>query len=483
MFLVVVFDGLRRSHVTAGTMPNLARFVAAGFDVTNSRSVFPSATRVNASAFSTGTVPARNGLVANKFFDPGIFADRVVDTSDRAHLDAGTRAYGGSFLTATTLGEALAQAGRRLGVWSCASPGTTFLLHPRAAEFGHYRLCLRDDETGGSPELAAAIERFGPVPPAGRPNTARVDYVARILLAEIEASRLPDVSVVWFNDPDLTYHYKGIGSPEAMEALAGVDRAFGEICAAVAASPYAERLQIVAMSDHGQIVARRRIDVAAALARAGLRYGDGLGPDIDVAGGLGSSGALRVRDRDPRLVARLAAVLREQDWCGPVFTAGSGGIEGAAPGTLDLSLLLTAHPRMPDLYYVMRADEDAVVDGIEGATDFISDVPEGGGIHGGLARQEMNSLLALGGSLFLPARRSALPGGIIDVAPTMLSLLGIPRPDTMFGRPLVEAIPGRESEAPELRTSAARVEQDGRHMTLRRWHVGRTTYLDGVSVG
>jgi hypothetical protein len=474
--LVAVFDALRRDHVTPDRMPRLAAFTANGSAVPRSRSVFPSATRVNASAFSTGGPPVQHGVVANKFFDPAAFPDRLIDTSSRSEVEEAMKATGMPFLTARSLGEEIGASGRRMGVWSSASRGTTYLTHPHAESLGHQRLCLHD-VTAETAEGRAVLERYGPLPPAGRPNTARMTYLARMLADTIERCAEPDVSLIWFNDPDMTYHYKGIGSADARDAVLGVDQAFGMLLDAIAGRPDRERFQIIAMSDHGQIVARERIDVKARFVAGGLRYGQRFGEDVAVVGNLSSISALRVRDT--QALYDVCAFLLDQEWVGAVFTAGLGGTAGVVPGTFNKDLLMIGHSRAPDIYFVMASDGE-VTHGVPGGGPYLSDVPEGGGMHGGLNLREINNVLALSGSRIRRGFASSLPGGVIDVAPTVLSLLGLERPRTMIGRVLAETMADGEEGAHDEVETVAEVAYNGRKSRLVRHSVGRATYIGGL---
>ena len=474
--LVAVFDGLRRDHVTPDRMPRLAAFTGAGSDIRRSRSVFPTATRVNASAFSTGAPGAVNGVIANKYFDPAAFPDRLIDTSDRNALEAAMKASGMPFLAARTLGEEIASHGLTMGVWSAASRGTTYLTHPHAERFGHRRLALHDmaADPRSSPEI---LDRFGPVPPAGRPNSARSLYLARLLVDTFERGAEPDVSVIWFNDPDMTYHYRGLGSEEARESLRAVDEGFGLLLDAIAARPDADRFQVVAMSDHGQIVARNLIDMKGAFGKAGIRYGKAFGDEVEVVGNVSSTSALRVRDTGA--LYRVAELLLNQPWVGAVFTAGLGGPTGIVPGTLNKDLLNISHSRAPDLYCVMASDEE-VSHGVPGGGPYLSDVPEGGGMHGGLNRHEINNVLALGGSRAKKSFVSDIPGGIVDVAPTILALLGKWPAPSMVGRVWSEALLDGGGEEPEVVETVAESWHNGRVVRLTRNTVGRTSYIAGL---
>ncbi|HYS45820.1 MAG TPA: alkaline phosphatase family protein, partial [Rhizomicrobium sp.] len=52
--IIFVADGLRYGSVERGNMPNMAKLKTEGVDFTNSHSLFPTITTVNASAIATG---------------------------------------------------------------------------------------------------------------------------------------------------------------------------------------------------------------------------------------------------------------------------------------------------------------------------------------------------------------------------------------------------------------------------------------------
>ena len=52
--IIFVADGLRYGSVEPGNMPNMARLKSQGVDFTNSHSLYPTVTTVNASAIATG---------------------------------------------------------------------------------------------------------------------------------------------------------------------------------------------------------------------------------------------------------------------------------------------------------------------------------------------------------------------------------------------------------------------------------------------
>ena len=121
--LIVVFDALRPEFVRPGLMPNLSAFAKGGVRFENSRSTFPTETRVNQTAVLTGCYPRKHGIVGNKFPDADIFPDRVIDTGINEQIvEAFAKARGG-LIKMPTLGERLALGGRRYAALSAGTPG------------------------------------------------------------------------------------------------------------------------------------------------------------------------------------------------------------------------------------------------------------------------------------------------------------------------------------------------------------------------
>jgi hypothetical protein len=478
-FVIFVFDALRRDMITAGHMPHLRRFVDEGCDFPHSRCVFPSETRVNAAALACGAVPAATGVVANKLFDPRVFADRLFRSGKHEDMQAAERAYGGAFVTAPTLGELLADAGRTLAVVSTATAGATHLLNPRSETLKQVTLALSDWRRSTPAAYAQRmLEKHGPIPAAAKPNLARIRLQMDMVLDSVLPEVAPDALIVWFSDPDSTYHECGIGSPESLAAIRNVDLQFGRFLDVWRAHPEHERCTVAVCSDHAQVGAQRRVDVKAALAADGLAVGAAFDGHAPFAGSMGYSGAVRVAGGDARRIAELAHWLNEQPWCGNVFTPHGDGVRGGVPGTLDRALLMLEHERSPELYYTMRADERPNAWGWPGTCWYDSnEIPLGGGTHGGLHRIEMNNLLALQGGRYKRGYRSPWPASQTDLAPTLLAELGIAPPPQMTGRMLSEAL-AQGSEPPPLETRVCEAATARSAQFLRVWRVGGSAYID-----
>lgn len=446
-FLFVLFDGLRRDMVRADTAPAIHGFRQSWTDFPNSASVFPVETRVQVSSFVTGSFPGHaalhpagdnqrpgHGIMGNSFYDPELGFDGPMDTSDDAKMTAAAKHYG-RLQGSRNIGEILHDAGRKYAVVTTGKIGNARLLNLGAAAQGQPVFSIWGaDISSPAAEFDAVIQRFGPVPKQEFPNVAVMDYAANVLLEEFIPKHDADVQVVWFNEPDLSFHYREIGSPESLRAIRAVDDAFRRILDWWEAEGREEGWQIVAASDHGQITVTGQVNVADELAKAGFRVGRAIGPDVDVVVKRSYAGGISIRDRDPAMTEKIFEWLIRQEWCGLVFSREDR--EGALP----MSAINVAGSRAPDLYVVLRTSDGANAHGYPGLCYADNgDISVGGGMHGGLHQHELNNLLTAGGDLFREAHVVETPTGLVDIVPTMLAALEVAAPASMTGRVLAEA--------------------------------------------
>lgn len=476
--VIAVFDGLRPDLVTPELTPNILRLAAQGTWFRQARSVFPSVTRVATSSIAAGAPPIVHGIVGNAFYHRAAIADRIFDTSDAGLIRRAEAHHDGRLLAADTFGDVLARAGKRLAVVHTGSAGSAHFINPRARANGHWTFSMHGTGATQTPEaVEAAIARLGPLPERELPRLQELAYGGRVMTELVLPELRPEVALIWFNEPDTTFHYRGLGSSDAMAGLRAADRAFGAILDWVEAQPDAERIAVVVASDHGQIstgsveplfeTARNAgFDLSAAKAIDGAAL---------VATG-GMSGEIRLREGDRAEIGRIADWLMRQPAIGHVFSPDRNGVEGEVPGTLSLALMGTGHAdRQPELMFVLKSSLDQDEYGLPGLGAMTpGDVPLGGGMHGGINPHELNTVLILGGTG--EGAVSQEPAGIIDIGPTVLGLLGLAPAAGMVGRNL--AAPARE-EARIARHSAGAgafaqhvdiVEQDGRRFILGGGH-------------
>jgi arylsulfatase A-like enzyme len=479
LFLIVVFDALRPDMATPELMPNLNRFMAEGVNFKNARAVFPTSTRTNAAALATGSTPRRNGIIQNKYFDPNVFPDRIFKPFKTPDIEAAMAVYDGKLLSTPSLGDTVAGAGYSMATVLSGSCGTARLMDPNARERGRINLGFIDwEDSCPSDVVRKLVETHGPIPESVRPNIEAIRVQTDMVIGSIYPEHQPDITVLWFSEPDQTHHYHGVGSDKMAPAIRCVDNQFGRILEWRRLSGLEDRLQIIALSDHGHITARERIDVNAEAAKAGLVIGEHFADGADYAGYTSYSGSLRVRDRDPKRMAALVDWLSHQPWCGMIFTPGGNGIEGCIPGTLDHASVLMDHPRTPEVFYIMRNDDAVFGDGIVGSTFCNGPYPAGGGTHGGLHEKELQIVMAAQGSMFKAGQESHHPAGIIDITPTILHALRLEQPQGSDGRVLTEALADYDEEPPAAETTVHSVERHGAVQHLKVTRVGSTTYLD-----
>lgn len=478
-FVWCVFDGLRRDMISVDGTPNLHALLAHGVDFPSSRSVFPSVTRVNTTAMACGAIPAATGVIANKLFDPGVFEDRILHTGLFDHIAAAERAYNGHFVEVAALGDMLAGHGLSVAVVSTGSAGTTHLLNPRASSLKQVTLCLTDWRASTPSDYAQHIlDRFGPIPPNAKPNIERMTRQMDMALNAVIPDIQPDVLIIWFTDPDATYHRFGLGSPESLAAIHHADAQLGRLMARRDASPDGENCQIIVCSDHGQITARERIDIRQEARTAGMEIAASATGHETFVGNIDYCGTIRVAPNDTRDLHRMVAWLMEQPWCAAIFTTTDRGTSGLVPGTFSLALAGIHHKRAPQIYYTMVADDRPNAWGLPGSCYFDStDIAPGGGIHGGLHKIEMNNFLGLNGAKFKDNYVSRWPASHTDIVPTILHSFGIEIPASVTGRVLTEAL-AKGDVPPEAESYTISTQTHGRSQHLALWRVGHSTYVN-----
>ncbi|MDX2315355.1 MAG: alkaline phosphatase family protein [Gammaproteobacteria bacterium] len=481
-FLLVGFDGLRPEMVTEELMPNLYRHAAEGVTFKNHRCVFPSETYVNLLSLVTGSVPSRHGLVANHYLDAKVDPRERFEGSSVERIEKAQRAYGGKLFDALSLGEILGQAGRRMAVISTNTPGSTRLKHHQVLDHAHLSLsCHTPDASHPRHEVEAIVERLGTPSQKVFPDVEGLSYATDVFLEHVCGGELPDLTILWYGEPDNSYHVFGIGETESLDALRHADAEFGRILNWWRSSDKHDSLQIIAISDHAHITQKTQVNMQDLLRDAGFNVDDNLADGADLALVPGYSGRIWLRDNDAGRTQVVAQALMEMDCCGMVFTAGRDDIEGIVPGSFSRSLVMADHPRSPDIYYILRTDDENDSNGFMGTCYFDTGLPVGGGIHGGLHHKELNPLCAATGSLFGEGVAVETHSGIVDIAPTILHGLGISPPATMEGRVLHEAFADNRgtpeaSVAETFETGTGHYEQ-----VLRRSRVGDACYLDGGS--
>lgn len=474
--LIVVFDALRPEFATPKLMPNLNNFAKRGVRYTDSHSTFPTETRVNQSAVITGCYPGKHGLVANKFMRPDASPGKVFNTGNEDELKAAIARLDSDLLHMPTLGQRLAGIQKTYATISTGTPGGARLINLDAEEVGGFRLSLqRPDAASPAGVLKHITETIGPMPKYVLPALDWVSYAVDCYLDYVEKEITPDVMLLWLSEPDESFHHIGIGAPGSLSAIRHVDQEFGRILKHHEQQITSGRLQIITLSDHGQISLKGEpLDLAAKFREGGFNIGTTAGENQQGVAIIDNAGGIWLIRPDAALVSELVNWLQHQNWCGPLFTRDGTG------GTLRHEEVCIDHAHAPDIAMVFRHTDEDNSWGISGETLHDAGYPIGGGCHGGLSRHELHNFLALSGSRFGKARVIDLPAGNVDITPTIMKIFGHDISNDVDGRILVEALSGPEipnAEAPVGHTYSSR-NKSGAVTHLNVTQLSGTLYID-----
>ena len=451
--MIVGIDGLQPAQVTPELTPKLAAWASGGVIFEDHHAVFPTVTRTNVVSMLTGRYPGGHGLAANNLvirdFDPHRFVPamrhELTEVADKT----------GRVLLAPNLADILGANGMEFVAVGTGTSGNAFLQNPNASRAGgatiHPEFCLP-----GSLHKEL-VSRFGSWPDKRPEDEKRLARAVQVLTEYVLSERCPAVSMLWFSDPDSAQHAAGVGSGLAVRSLAAVDRQFGSLLAWLEQSGRDANTYVIVVSDHGYSTITGTVDVEGWVREAGFRSGDR--PGGVVVAPNGGSVLFYVHGHDRATADRLAARLMEQPWCGPLFAAEAGG---PIPGTLPLSLVGSEGPRAPDLAMSFTWDSTPNEAGFPGHIycAAVGPAAPGLGMHGSMSRHEQRCVLIARGPSFKSGVALATPSGNVDLAPTVLSILGISGGEEMDGRPLHEAlIDGPEPQPAEAAAEVSEAER------------------------
>lgn len=294
--IIFVWDGLRPDSVSRHETPNLWALREAGVWFDDNHSTYPTFTMMNASAFATGSFPATAGFYGNTLWQAGPkgknVAGAAVDfnqpayTEDWAILDA-LNAYCGNQLTlvgtlfqaAQAMGLVTATVGKSGASYiqdykrggyildeNLAAPSTLatelqdagYAL-PKNTPNGHPAGAValapgNDDPTAQAPTVTVTwpngLKNGDPTDASGAKATAANDYMMKAYLGYILPNKKPDLSVIWFRDPDTTQHAYGPGSGNYRLALRAQDQRLGELLARLKALGIDKSTNVIVATDH-----------------------------------------------------------------------------------------------------------------------------------------------------------------------------------------------------------------------------------------
>jgi arylsulfatase A-like enzyme len=282
------------------------------------------------------------------------------------------------------------------------------------------------------------------VPPPDPDDIGQMNWTDTVLREYVLPERKPDVVIDWMGPLDSAQHAEGVGSPRALEALRQIDRSLSESLARIEALGLTGRTTVIVTSDHGFAHHRTGVDVVGRLVEAGIKASR-TSADVIVAS-QSQSLLFYLPGAGPDRVEQVVRFLQGEPWVDVVFTAGGTGGLGRVSGTFSLDMIGGAHAdRAPDIVVSLPWQDALNAHGVQGAQTIASSTSgpltgQASG-HGGLSPWVVRNTFVAWGEGVPGGRRVDLPVSLADVAPTVLTLLGLPAPSGAgHGRVLVEIL-------------------------------------------
>jgi len=344
--IIFVADGLRYGSVEPGNMPNMARLKSQGVDFTNSHSLYPTVTTVNASAIATGHGIGDTGDFGNTLYVGTPMVSLKGSTlgflENDTVLDEMNQKFGGNYLDETTLLAAARAKGWQTAIVGKEGPAR---IQDSTADADGGQTLILDDSTGhegglGLPNWFTANVRQAFVgndaPKTSVPNIEQEVWMmkatTRIVLPHFQSTGKPFALLFWSRDPDASQHgtrdslgemVPGINGPSGLAGTRDADTMLGELLAYLKASGLDKTTDVFVTADHGFTTINHSsatspsahfnpsaplvdlpsgflaIDLAASLGMP-LRAPGDTGPPLDFTNGAALPGGSGMLGSDPR---------------------------------------------------------------------------------------------------------------------------------------------------------------------------------------
>jgi arylsulfatase A-like enzyme len=486
--VLVVWDGMRPDFITADGTPTLYALAQSGTRFARNHSVYITSTEVNGAAIATGCYPGRNGILANREYRPEVSITRIFATEDANAVRILDALRGGAYLRIPTLAERVQKAGHRTAV---AGTKPVALLHDRnhirtASQGSTILFAGKSFPAEAARRIAGRIGKFPEYPSAEflAPNTAQNEWTTRALVEELWRDGVPKFSTLWLGDPDYSQHLTQPGSPTARAAIRDSDDRLAQVLRALEKKRVRDKTDIFVVSDHGFSTIDRGVDLTALFKAGGFKTMLGY-HQVPRAGevlllALAGSVQLYVPGHDAALIARLVEFLQRSDFAGPIFT------REPLPGTFALRDARIDSPDSADIVFSFRWSP--APNRWQAPGSFVADTKHPGyGSHASLSHFDIHNTLVAAGPDIRAGFVDELPTANVDVAPTILRLLGITPEEPLDGRVLWEAFAAVDWDAPKPETKfvEANATVGGRpwRSYLKFTQLGDYAYLDEGNAG
>jgi arylsulfatase A-like enzyme len=477
---------MRPDFITPENTPVLHAFGAHGTFFDNNHSFYVTTTEVNGTVLATGMFPRHSGIVANREYRPEINLMKPFATESASAVRIGDALSDGHYIDALTVAELVQKAGFKTAVAGTKPIG---LLHDRnfdrAGKNGSVTLFAGKTYPDKFIDtLTAALGKWPDSPDTTdiinpKPNTAQNLWTTHALIDHLWRDGVPKYTVLWLGDPDFSQHYTAPGSPTALAGIHNSDTHFGLMLDALKARGVADKTDVVVVSDHGFSTIEHTVDLVAALKQVGIKavreHKMTPAPGSVLVVNVGGTTSLYVTGHDPAVLQQCVDLLQTRSFAGPIFT------KAGLPGTFSLESARLDSPHAPDITFSFRWNSQPNKYGAPGL--IVGEAKRaGGGTHGTLGKSDVHNTLVAAGPDFHAGFRNSLPTGNIDVAPTILHLLGITPPEPRDGRVLAEALVGAAASNAQPETKRLEAERTIGPVTWRQYLQTTTfagsTYFD-----
>jgi arylsulfatase A-like enzyme len=290
--IIFVWDGLRPDSISASTTPNLWDLSKKGVFFKNNHATYPTFTMMNSSSFNTGDFPDKVGFYGNWVYAPGpagnYASEKAVDysqpvfTEDWSVLLTLNSFYDNELLMVKRLLQAAQEKGKTTAI--VGKSGAAFMFDLDRKGYGidenavfpkalaselqsagyalpkntpimwpDIRLPSSNGDPTGRPSPAKLADNTTSDPTVGitSPNSSSNKYMMDIFLQYLLPKKDPDISVIWFRDPDTTEHIYGVGTKAYLDALNSMDTELGQLVTQLKSLNQYNNTDIIIVSDHG----------------------------------------------------------------------------------------------------------------------------------------------------------------------------------------------------------------------------------------
>jgi arylsulfatase A-like enzyme len=473
--VVIVWDGMRPDFVSEKTTPNLWTLVQQGTFFRHHHPVYTSSTEVNGTAMATGAYPEHSGIMANREYRPEANPLQPVGIELQTTISASK----GHYFAVPTVVELLHAAGMTTAI--AGTKGVALLqdwAHQQNSAAARNSMLFDDGKAEPPNAMAALTGTMGPWPETIEfPNIPEDEWTTAALTQGMWKNGVPAYSMLWMSDPDYSQHQMAPGSEMALAAVKSVDDRLATVLAALDAKGVRDDTDVFVISDHGFSTIARPDDPVTALRGSGLVITGTAFSAPPHAGevlavGNGGSYSFYVIGHDETIGRKITDFLQTTDYAGVLFS------RWGFPGTFDLHTGLIATKEAPDVVMALHWTAGPNQYGAPGLLDGDAGRRRGKGSHASLSAYEMHNMLIAAGPDFRKGWDDQIATGNIDLAPTVLWILGVHHAP-MDGRVLLEAMPGhilaRKTSQTILTTANP---ANGWTQYLKVSHVGTTEYFD-----